>query len=59
MCGLNLKNRISSEELNERMGVVCVAVVVRQGSSKCLVTLSVKDERVLACGNCVCDRRKR
>jgi len=27
----SLKDRISSKELNERMGVVCVAEVVRQG----------------------------
>jgi len=31
MCGVSLKKRISSKELNERMGVVCVADVVRQG----------------------------
>ena len=31
MCGVRLKNRISSEELNKRVGIESVAVIVRRG----------------------------
>jgi len=35
MCGVSLKNRISSKELHEWIGVVCVADIVRQGRLRC------------------------
>ena len=31
MCGVGLKNRISSEELNARFGVEAVSEIVRRG----------------------------
>ena len=31
MCGVRLKNRISSEELNGRLGIVKIMEIVRQG----------------------------
>ena len=31
MCGVSLKNRISSDELNTRLGVVAVSEIVRRG----------------------------
>jgi len=60
MCGVSLKNRITSKELNERKGVVCVADVVRQGRVRWFGHFSVK-ERINGCllVEMCCDWRKR
>jgi len=54
MCGASLKSIISCKEMNERMDVVCVADVVRQGRLRWLGHLECRDKWVSAC---VCDRR--
>ena len=53
MCGVSLKIRIPSNELNERMGVVGVADVVRQGRLRWFGHLEPKgkDDWVSACRN--------
>ena len=51
MCGVRLKNRISSEELNKRVGIESVAVIVRRGRMGWFGHLERKDKRdwVSAC----------
>ena len=51
MCGVRLKNRISSEELNKRVGIESVAVIVRRGRMGWFGHLERKDKHdwVSAC----------
>ena len=51
MCGVRLKNRISSEELNKRVGIESVAVIVRRGRMGWFGHLKRKDKHdwVSAC----------
>ena len=53
MCGVSLKNRISSEELNRRLGIESVAVIVKRGRLGWFGHLEPKDtsEWVSACRN--------
>ena len=55
MCGVSLKNRISSEDLNRRLGVERVADVVRCGRLRWFGHLERKnsDDWVSACRNFV------
>jgi len=39
---MSVKNKISTRELNKRMGIVCAADVVRQGSLRCFCRLEHK-----------------
>jgi len=50
-CGVSLKNRMSSEDLNRRLGVVGVAEIVRRGCLRCFGHLERKDRNdwVSAC----------
>ena len=43
MCGVSLKSRISSEELNRRLGVVGVTEIVRRGRLRWFGHLERKD----------------
>ena len=51
MCGVSLKHRLSSQELNRRLGVLAVTEVVRQGRLRWFGHLERKDgeEWVSAC----------
>ena len=53
MCGVSLKNRISSKELNERLGVEGVAEVVRRSRLRWFGHLERKaeDDWVSICRN--------
>ena len=53
MCGVRLKNRISSEELNGRLGIVKIMEIVRQGRLRWFGHLERKgnDDWVSACRN--------
>ena len=55
MCGVRLKNRISSEELNGRLGIVKIMEIVRQGRLRWFGHLERKgnDDWVSACRNYV------
>ena len=44
MCGVRLKNRISSEELNKRVGIESVAMIVRRGRMGWFGHLELKDK---------------
>ena len=53
MCGVRLKNRVSSEELNKRLGIVRIAEIVRRGRLGWFGHLERKDSEdwVSACRN--------
>ena len=55
MCGVRLNNRISSEELNGRLGIVKIMEIVRQGRLRWFGHLERKgnDDWVSACRNYV------
>ena len=60
MCGVNLKDRISSEELNKRLGVERVADVVRRGRLRWFGHLERKDSHdwISSCRNIIIDGKR-
>ena len=60
MCGVRVKNRISSEELNGRLGIVKIMEIVRRGRLRWFRHLERKgnDDWVSACRNYVVPRPK-
>jgi len=50
--GVSLKNRLSSKELNEHMGVTCAADVVRLGRLRWFCHLEIKGKDEWMTGKC-------